>query len=274
MTWDILLGCVVIILARIGDVSLGTMRTVAVVSGHRGLAWLFGLLEMTIWVFAVSAVIAHIRAEPVYGLAFALGAATGNYVGVTVQRWLPFGEQVVRIFTREGAPMFERLRAERLRRHEVPRRGPRRRGHDALRPGGPRPDAAHRPYCPRDRPAVLLHDRRHPPGQRRGPRGVGTTPRSGSVVRRVAVAEREPMRCPPPRGPSNSAGVAALGGPGGGRIGPTLLPHAHAPSTRVRCCAGGAAPARVRVCPGHAAGECRGREWTRAACRALRRQCR
>lgn len=111
MTWDILLGCAVIILARIGDVSLGTMRTVAVVSGQRGLAWLFGLLEMTIWVFAVSAVIAHIRAEPVYGLAFALGAATGNYVGVTVQRWLPFGEQVVRIFTREGGAMFDRLRA-------------------------------------------------------------------------------------------------------------------------------------------------------------------
>ena len=112
MAWDIILGCVIIILARIGDVSLGTMRTVAVVSGHRGLAWLFGLLEMTIWVFVVSAVIAHIRTEPAYGLAFALGAATGNYVGVTLQRWLPFGDQVVRIFTREGAAMFEQLRAD------------------------------------------------------------------------------------------------------------------------------------------------------------------
>lgn len=112
MAWDITLGCVIIILARIGDVSLGTMRTVAVVSGHRGLAWLFGLLEMTIRVFVVSAVIAHIRTEPAYGLAFALGAATGNYVGVTLQRWLPFGDQVVRVFTREGTPMFERLRGD------------------------------------------------------------------------------------------------------------------------------------------------------------------
>lgn len=111
MPWDMIVGCLVIILARIGDVSLGTMRTVAVVSGQRGLAWLFGLLEMTIWVFAVSAVIAHIRSEPTYGIAFAIGAATGNYVGVTLQRWLPFGEQVVRIFTRDGAPLFERLRA-------------------------------------------------------------------------------------------------------------------------------------------------------------------
>ena len=57
-----------IVIARIGDVSFGTMRKVAVVSGHRGLAWLFGLLEVIIWVFAVSAVIAHIRTEPAYGL--------------------------------------------------------------------------------------------------------------------------------------------------------------------------------------------------------------
>lgn len=110
MTWDILIGCTVIVIARIGDVSLGTVRTVAVVSGHRGLAWLFGLVEILIWVFAVSAVIAHIRMEPVYGIAFAIGAATGNYVGVTLMRYLPFGDQVVRVFTRRGEVMFEELR--------------------------------------------------------------------------------------------------------------------------------------------------------------------
>lgn len=109
MTSAVILGCGAIVLARIGDVSLGTMRTLAVVNGHRALAWVFGLLEMTIWVFAVSAVVSQIRAEPAYGFAFALGAATGNYIGVTLQRWLPFGEQVVRIFTRDGPAMFERL---------------------------------------------------------------------------------------------------------------------------------------------------------------------
>ena len=112
MTLDILFGCVVIIIARVGDVSLGTMRTVAVVSGHRGVAWLLGLLEMTSWVFGVWGVIGHLRAEPAYGIAFAFGAATGNYIGVTLQGWLPFGSQVVRVFTRDGATMFERLHRE------------------------------------------------------------------------------------------------------------------------------------------------------------------
>ncbi|MBC7771766.1 MAG: DUF2179 domain-containing protein [Pyrinomonadaceae bacterium] len=110
MTWDMLIGCTVIVIARIGDVSLGTVRTVAVVSGQRGLAWLFGLVEVLIWVFAVSAVIANIRTEPAYGIAFAIGAATGNYVGVTLQRYLPFGDQVVRVFTRRGEAVYAELR--------------------------------------------------------------------------------------------------------------------------------------------------------------------
>lgn len=115
MTWDILVGCIVIIIARIGDVSLGTMRTVAVISGHRGMAWLFGLLEVSIWVFVVAAVITHIGTEPAYGIAFALGAATGNYIGVSLQGLLPFGDQVIRVFTRKGEELFEELRRRKYR---------------------------------------------------------------------------------------------------------------------------------------------------------------
>lgn len=110
MSWTIIIGCAGIILARIGDVSLGALRTVAVVSGHRGWSWIFGLVEVTIWVFVVSAVIANIQAEPVYGVAYAIGAATGSYVGVTLMRYLPFGHQVVRVFTREGSAMLNELR--------------------------------------------------------------------------------------------------------------------------------------------------------------------
>jgi uncharacterized protein YebE (UPF0316 family) len=110
MNWELVIGCTAIILARIGDVSLGTMRTVSVVSGHRGLAWIFGLIEIIIWVFAVSAVIAHIRTEPIYGIAYAVGAATGNFVGVTLLGLLPFGDQVVRVFTRQGVAIFDELR--------------------------------------------------------------------------------------------------------------------------------------------------------------------
>lgn len=115
MTWEMLVGCIIIVVARIGDVSLGTLRTVAVVSGHRGMAWLFGLLEVSIWVFVVAAVITRIGTEPVYGVAFALGAATGNYVGVSLQSWLPFGDQVIRVFTRRAEALIDDLRRRQFR---------------------------------------------------------------------------------------------------------------------------------------------------------------
>jgi uncharacterized protein YebE (UPF0316 family) len=114
MTWDIFMGCLVIFVGRVADVTLGSLRTVAVVSGQRGLAWLFGFVEVMIWVFVVASVVAHVRTEPAYAIAFALGAASGNYVGVTVLRWLPFGHQVVRIFTRESAALLGELRSKNL----------------------------------------------------------------------------------------------------------------------------------------------------------------
>ena len=114
MTWEIFIGCLIIIVGRVADVTLGSLRTVAVVSGQRGLAWIFGFVEVLIWVLVVSSVVAHVRAEPAYAIAFALGAASGNYVGVTLLRWLPFGQQVVRIFTRDSAALVAELRRKNL----------------------------------------------------------------------------------------------------------------------------------------------------------------
>ncbi len=105
------LACALIIVARIADVSLGTLRTVSVVQGRRGVAWVLGFVEILIWVFAVSKVIQNLQ-QPAYALSYALGFATGNYIGMTLERWLAFGEQVVRVFTRRGQEIATQLRLE------------------------------------------------------------------------------------------------------------------------------------------------------------------
>ena len=46
-----------ILLARVGDVSLGTLRVVMVTQGRRGRAAILGFFEVLIWVFAASRVI-------------------------------------------------------------------------------------------------------------------------------------------------------------------------------------------------------------------------
>lgn len=94
------LNCLLIILARIADVSLGTLRTVAVINGRRHVALVLGFFEVLIWILVVSRVVTQAAAHPLYALAYATGFASGNFIGITIEKHLAFGWQVVRIFTR------------------------------------------------------------------------------------------------------------------------------------------------------------------------------
>jgi uncharacterized protein YebE (UPF0316 family) len=108
---DTLIVCVLIIVARIADVTFGTLRTVSIVQGRRALAWGLGFAEILIWVFAVSKVITNLD-QPLYALCYAFGFATGNYVGLTLERYLAWGNQVLRVFTRKGFELADTLWAE------------------------------------------------------------------------------------------------------------------------------------------------------------------
>lgn len=124
MEWGyVLLISSLIFFARIIDVALGTLRSVAVINGRRTASWFLGFFEVLVWVVAVSKVIQHVHEAPMYAIAFALGAATGNYLGVTVERHIAFGQQIVRIFTRRGNEVAERLRAMGFRVTEITGRG-------------------------------------------------------------------------------------------------------------------------------------------------------
>jgi len=114
MTASIILNCLLIVLARIADVSLGTVRTVAVINGRRTFAWLLGLVEVLIWVLVVSAVIQQISQHWAYPVAYALGFATGNYIGITIEQYFAYGHQVIRVFTRQGEEMSRKMREKGL----------------------------------------------------------------------------------------------------------------------------------------------------------------
>jgi len=98
-----------IIVARIVDVSLGTMRTIAIVQGRALFAWVLGFFEVLIWLFAVAHVF-HNLDRPTLAICYALGFATGSYVGIKLEGWFAFGKQVIRIFTRSSAATANGLR--------------------------------------------------------------------------------------------------------------------------------------------------------------------
>jgi uncharacterized protein YebE (UPF0316 family) len=122
MSWTILGVCLLIILARITDVSLGTLRTVCVVNGRKGWAWVLGFFEVLVWVLVVSKVIVNLNV-PAYAIAYAIGAASGSWMGITAEQYLAFGEQVVRIFSRKGREIAAKLRESGYRVTEIDGRG-------------------------------------------------------------------------------------------------------------------------------------------------------
>ena len=102
---------VVIFLARIADVSLGTIRTIAIVQGRSVAAFFLGFIEVTIWITIVSTVVNNIKETPLLTLFFAFGFAFGNVVGILAEKKLAFGLIIVRVITREkGNAMADRLR--------------------------------------------------------------------------------------------------------------------------------------------------------------------
>lgn len=95
--------------ARVCDVSIGVIRVIMVTHGRRLLAAGLGFFEVFIWVMAVSKVVQNLN-RPIYAIAYAAGFACGNYVGLTIERWAALGHQVVRVFSRQGEELAEKLR--------------------------------------------------------------------------------------------------------------------------------------------------------------------
>jgi len=102
---------ILIILARITDVTFGTIRIVFVARGNKLAAPLLGFFEVFIWIVAISQIMQHANNIVCY-LAYAFGFAVGNYVGLTIEHRLAVGTQVVRIITaKHGDELSEVLRS-------------------------------------------------------------------------------------------------------------------------------------------------------------------
>ena len=91
-----------VFLARIIDVTVGTLRIIFVARGRKYLSALLGFIESLIWVLAISQVIQNLNNWVTY-VAFALGFSAGNYIGVLFEEKLAMGNLIIRIITRQEA---------------------------------------------------------------------------------------------------------------------------------------------------------------------------
>jgi len=103
-----------IFLARILDVSIGTLRIIFVSRGMKYVAPIFGFLEVLIWLIALGEIMKNLT-NPVNYVAYAGGFATGNFVGIYLAGKLSMGMVCVRIITPENADkLLDQFKAEQI----------------------------------------------------------------------------------------------------------------------------------------------------------------
>lgn len=107
-TWVIL--PFIVFATRVLDVTLGTMRIIFLSRGRKMLAPLLGFIEVLIWITVVSQIVGGARNIVAY-IAYALGFAVGNYIGMVIEDRLAIGTLVVRIIlARDGKKLVDNLR--------------------------------------------------------------------------------------------------------------------------------------------------------------------
>ncbi len=104
-----------IFLARICDVSIGTVRVIFIARGFRFYAALLGLFEVLIWLMAIGQIMKNLNNFTCY-LAYASGYATGTFVGVWLESKLKMGKVIIRVITKKDASEL----IEHLRRGDYP----------------------------------------------------------------------------------------------------------------------------------------------------------
>jgi len=101
-----------IFIARIADVSMGTVRVIFVSRGFKYLAPVVGFFEILIWLLAIGQIMKNLS-NPMCYIAYAGGFAMGNYVGICIADKLSLGMVLIRIVSKKDAiPLVEQLKEE------------------------------------------------------------------------------------------------------------------------------------------------------------------
>src|SRR3990170_3906285 len=119
-----------IFLARIGDVSINTIRIIYVLGGRRWTATMLGFFESFIWLMAIRQIFEHLDNWICY-VAYPAGFASGIFVGMIIEERIAYGKVIVRIITRkEVNELINFLNEKRFRYTHVNAEGPD--GHENL----------------------------------------------------------------------------------------------------------------------------------------------
>jgi uncharacterized protein YebE (UPF0316 family) len=112
LPWDLIppdLLPIVIFLLRSSDLTLATLRMLAVARGRASAAWIIGFSQALTFVLGITGVLSNLR-NPVNLVAYAAGFATGNVIGIMIEAKVAPGHSLMRIISSErGSLIIESL---------------------------------------------------------------------------------------------------------------------------------------------------------------------
>jgi len=123
LTWAALASAALIFSLRVVDVSIATVRMLAIIRGQRLVAWFLGFFQALVFVIAIRQVFANL--DNIWNMiGYAAGFATGTVVGMWLEERLAMGYTHMRIISPgRGGVLAERLREAGYAVTEVAGRG-------------------------------------------------------------------------------------------------------------------------------------------------------
>lgn len=101
MDFNEFLFLVIIVVAKVIEVSIGTLRIVMITKGERKIGSVLAFIEVIIWCVLVGSVLGSINEAPLRMIAYSLGFAIGNYVGSYLEEKIAIGLSEIHVILME-----------------------------------------------------------------------------------------------------------------------------------------------------------------------------
>jgi uncharacterized protein YebE (UPF0316 family) len=105
--WEMgILIYVLIVFAKVIEVSLATVRMVLITKGEKTIGSIIGFVEVILWIYIANAVLNGIADDPLKAVAYAFGFALGNYFGSALESKLGIGLSEITAIVKEDGSQF------------------------------------------------------------------------------------------------------------------------------------------------------------------------
>lgn len=117
------LGALGIFFLRVLNITIDTVRFMMNIRGKKGISWILGFVESVLFVLIIGSVLSNVN-NILNVIGYAAGFATGNVIGMEIEKRLALGFAHVKVVSRQrGQAVANTLRDEGYAVTEIPARG-------------------------------------------------------------------------------------------------------------------------------------------------------